>query len=147
MDMNRLWKTLFGTALFVPSLAAANAITVYKTATCGCCADWVRHMEQAGFDPTVQDLDRSALLDRKRELGVEQRLSSCHTATVNGYVVEGHVPSSDVERLLDERPDIAGIAVPGMPAGSPGMDYGQESEPYNVIAFDEAGGLRVFARS
>ncbi len=146
MDMNRVWKTLLGAAMFVPSLASANAITVYKTATCGCCAEWVRHMEQAGFEPTVQDLDGSAFFERKRGLGVEQRLSSCHTAAVNGYVVEGHVPSSDVERLLDERPDIAGIAVPGMPAGSPGMDYGQQSEPYNVIAFDETGGLRVFAR-
>ncbi len=103
-------------------------------------------MEQAGFEPKVHDLDGSTLLERKRGFGVERQLSSCHTATVNGYVVEGHVPSSDVERLLDDRPNIVGIAVPGMPAGSPGMDYGQQSEPYNVIAFDDAGGLRVFAR-
>lgn len=144
--MNRYWKTLLGAAIFVPSVAAANAITVYKTATCGCCTEWVRHMEQAGFEPTVKDLDGSALLERKRGLGVDQRLSSCHTATINDYVVEGHVPSTDVERLLDERPDIAGIAVPGMPAGSPGMDYGQESEAYSVVTFDEAGESGVFAR-
>lgn len=144
--MNRYWKTLLGAAMFVPSVAAANAITVYKTATCGCCTEWVRHMEQAGFEPTVKDLDGSALLERKRGLGVDQRLSSCHTATINDYVVEGHVPSTDVARLLDERPDIAGIAVPGMPAGSPGMDYGQESEAYSVVTFDDAGESGVFAR-
>lgn len=143
--MNRYWKTLLGAAMFVPSVAAANAITVYKTATCGCCTEWVRHMEQAGFEPTVKDLDGSALLERKRGLGVDQRLSSCHTATINDYVVEGHVPSTDVERLLDERPDVAGIAVPGMPAGSPGMDYGQQSESYDVVAFDRSGKSRVFA--
>lgn len=144
--MNRFRKTLLAAALFVPSLAAANAITVYKTATCGCCAEWVRHMEKAGFEMNVHDLDRSEILERKRALDVKQGFSSCHTATVNDYVVEGHVPATDVRRLLDERPQIAGIAVPGMPVGSPGMDYGQQSEPYNVVAFDEAGGLRVFAR-
>ncbi|WP_067562390.1 DUF411 domain-containing protein [Halofilum ochraceum] len=144
--MNRFWKTLFGAALFVPSLAAANAINVYKTATCGCCAEWVRHMDQAGFEMEVHEVERSGLLERKRALRVQQRLSSCHTATVSGYVVEGHVPAVDVRRLLAERPPIAGIAVPGMPAGSPGMEYGQQSEPYNVVAFDEAGGLQVFAR-
>lgn len=144
--MNRFWNTVLAVTLFVPSVAAANAITVYKTATCGCCAAWVRHMEQAGFEMTVHNLNRSELLERKRALGVKPGLSSCHTATVEGYVVEGHVPSTDVQRLLDERPGIAGIAVPGMPVGSPGMEYGQQSEPYNVVAFDDAGGLRLFAR-
>ncbi len=144
--MNRFWTTLLAAALFVPSLAAANSVTVYKTATCGCCAEWVRHMEQAGFEMTVRDLDSSELVERKQALGVKQGLSSCHTATVNDYVVEGHVPSTDVQRLLDERPKIAGIAVPGMPVGSPGMDYGQQSESYSVVAFDDAGELRVFAR-
>ncbi len=144
--MNRFWTTLLAAALFVPSLGAANSVTVYKTATCGCCADWVRHMEKAGFEMTVRDLDRSELLERKQALGVKQELSSCHTATVSDYVVEGHVPATDVQRLLDQRPTITGIAVPGMPVGSPGMDYGQQSESYNVVAFDDGGDLRVFAR-
>ena len=141
-----LKKMLFAAVLFVPSLAAANAITVYKTATCGCCADWVRHMEQAGFRPTVHDVPRDALIERKKSLRVDPGLGACHTATIDGYVVEGHVPAADVRRLLDEQPAIAGIAVPGMPQGSPGMDYGQRREAYNVIAFDDAGGFRVFAR-
>lgn len=144
--MHRIWKTLITIAVFVPSLAAANAITVYKTATCGCCTEWVRHMEQAGFDPTVHDVRRAELIERKKGLGIDSGLAACHTATIQGYVVEGHVPAADVRRMLAEKPEIAGIAVPGMPQGSPGMDYGQASESYNVIAFDDAGGFRVFAR-
>lgn len=137
---------LLAAFLFVPSLAAANAITVYKTATCGCCAAWVEHMRGNGFQATVHDVSRAKLIERKKAFGVDRGLASCHTATIGGYVVEGHVPAADVRRLLDERPSIAGIAVPGMPQGSPGMDYGQASEAYNVIAFDDAGGFRVFAR-
>lgn len=144
--MKRYTKVLFAAALFVPSLAAANALTVYKTATCGCCAKWVRHMEQAGFEATVHDVHRGDLIERKKALGIDRGLASCHTATVAGYVIEGHVPAADVRRMLTEQPPIAGLAVPGMPQGSPGMDYGQASESYNVVAFDDAGGFRVFAR-
>lgn len=143
--MIRLSRMIVAATLLIPSLAAANAATVYKTATCGCCSAWVEHMRGNGFDVTVHDLDRAELLARKQALGVQQGLSSCHTATVNDYVVEGHVPSADVRRLLEETPAIAGIAVPGMPAGSPGMDYGQQSDAYNVVAFDDAGALEVFA--
>ncbi len=126
--------------------AHAAAMTVYKTATCGCCKDWVAHVRDAGFDVETHDMPQAELVERKRDLGLDSALGACHTAVVDGYIVEGHVPAADIRRLLDERPDIAGIAVPGMPPGSPGMDYGDQVQPYNVIAFDENGGMEVFAR-
>jgi hypothetical protein len=132
--------------LTVASGAQAASMTVYKTATCGCCKDWVAHVRAAGHDVAVQDVSREQLVERKRELGLDPGLAACHTAVVEGYVVEGHVPASDIERLLRERPDIAGIAVPGMPLGSPGMDYGDRVDPYNVIAFRADGAMKVFAR-
>lgn len=124
----------------------AASMTVYKTATCGCCKDWVAHVRAAGHDVTVQDVSRAALVERKRDLGLDPGLAACHTAVADGYVVEGHVPASDIERMLRERPDIVGIAVPGMPVGSPGMDYGDRRDPYNVIAFRADGAMTVFAR-
>lgn len=137
---------LGGLLLTMAGGVQAASMTVYKTATCGCCKDWVAHVRAAGHDVTVQDVSRAALVERKRDLGLDPGLSACHTAVVEGYVVEGHVPASDIERLLRERPDIAGIAVPGMPVGSPGMEYGDRVDPYNVIAFDARGAMKVFAR-
>ncbi len=123
--------------------ADAGEVVVYKSAACGCCGDWVDHLRSAGFDVRVED--RDDLYPVKAELGVPGDLSSCHTAVVDGYVVEGHVPASDVRRLLEERPDVAGVAVPGMPVGSPGME-GPREERYSVVAFDGEGGRTVFAR-
>lgn len=134
-----LWFTLAGTA-------HAAAMEVYKTATCGCCKAWLTHVRAAGFEVTAHDVSGAELVERKRALGVESGLGSCHTAVIEGYVIEGHVPAADIRRLLDERPDIAGLAVPGMPLGSPGMDYGDRRDPYVVVAFDGRGGLGVFAR-
>lgn len=138
----------FAGALILSFAGAAHAaaMTVYKTATCGCCGDWVAHVRDAGFDVEVRDVTQAELVERKRELGVDSALAACHTALVDGYIVEGHVPAADIRRLLAERPAIAGIAVPGMPLGSPGMEYGDRVQPYNVIAFDENGGMEVFAR-
>jgi len=143
---------LRGTAVLLGTLmltmaggAQAAAMTVYKTATCGCCKDWVAHVRAAGHDVTVHDVSRTALVERKRDLGLDPGLAACHTAVVEGYVVEGHVPASDIERLLEERPDIAGIAVPGMPLGSPGMEYGARVDSFKVVAFDAQGGMKVFA--
>lgn len=133
-------------ALSVMGSAHAAAMTVYKTATCGCCAAWVSHVRAAGLQVTVHEVSQSELLERKRALGLDPGLAACHTAIIDGYIVEGHVPARDIRRLLDERPDIAGIAVPGMPLGSPGMEYGDRRDPYNVIAFGEDGAMRVFAR-
>ncbi len=132
-------------AMFVATPLHAAAMTVYKTATCGCCSAWVEHVRQAGFDVEAIDVERARLIEYKREAGLDQRLASCHTARIDGYVIEGHVPAADIRRLLEERPDVAGLAVPGMPVGSPGMEYGDRVDPYRVIAFDEQGGMRIFA--
>lgn len=117
-------------------------IEVWKTPTCGCCRAWVRHVEDAGFK--VRVTEQQDVSDTKRRLKVPPELSSCHTGLVNGYVVEGHVPAEDIIRMLKEKPQIAGIFVPGMPIGSPGME-GPNAEKYDVVALDAAGEHSVFA--
>ncbi len=117
-------------------------VLVYKSPTCGCCNGWVDHMRAAGF--TVETRDVRDLMSVKRDGGVPTQMSSCHTAIVDGYVVEGHVPAEHVERLLEERPEIAGIAVPGMPIGSPGME-GPNPEPYQILSFTHDGRAEVWA--
>lgn len=118
------------------------SIVVYKTASCGCCNGWVEHLREAGF--TVDARDVRDLMSVKRDSGVPVQMSSCHTAIIDGYVVEGHVPAEHVARMIEERPDIAGIAVPGMPIGSPGME-GANPEPYQVLTFGHDGTAGVFA--
>ena len=132
-------------ALFVAAPLHAATMTVYKTATCGCCSDSVEHVREAGFDVEAINVERAGLIQRKQQFGVDQRLASCHTARIDGYVIEGHVPAAEIRRLLEERPEVAGLAVPGMPTGSPGMEYGDRVDPYRVIAFDKQGGMRIFA--
>jgi len=127
-----------------PAVVQASVIEVYKSPTCGCCSEWVEHLREAGF--SVHTTDTNDLLALKAEHHVPRQAQSCHTAVVDGYVVEGHVPATDVLRLLEERPLIRGLAVPGMPIGSPGMEVeGMAPEPYDVLAFDDDGALRVFA--
>jgi len=121
---------------------AGIPIAVYKTPTCGCCTLWVDHLRANGFVPTVTNLDD--LTSVKSNNNVPGALQSCHTAVVDGYVIEGHVPAADIRRLLQERPAVAGLAVPGMPIGSPGME-GPTPQPYSVIAFDRAGDTSVFS--
>jgi hypothetical protein len=124
---------------------AKPSISVWKTATCGCCALWVEHMRKNGFEAAVVDVPD--LDPIKRKLGVPPNLASCHTALVNGFIVEGHIPADAVQRLLKERPAVAGIAVPGMPAGSPGMEVpGGYKQAYAIIAFDKQGKQAVFER-
>lgn len=126
----------------VPVAAQTASVTVYKTPTCGCCTAWVDHLRANGFEVTAHDLDD--VTPEKQRLGVPPGLVSCHTAVVDGYVVEGHVPAADIKRLLASRPAVIGIAVPGMPMGSPGMDYGP-AVAYDVIAFKPDGTLDLFA--
>jgi hypothetical protein len=123
---------------------AAPAITVYKSPSCGCCAKWVDHLRGAGFAVKTNDTEDVDAI--KRQVGVPDALASCHTGLVSGYVVEGHVPAGVIQRLLRERPSVAGIAVPGMPTGSPGMEspVGRK-DAYDVVAFDRKGKTRVFA--
>lgn len=118
---------------------------VSKTATCGCCAAWVEHMQDAGYPVDVENMDHGSLISIKMRLGLTERTASCHTAVVDGYVVEGHVPAEDVARLLEERPDAVGLAVPGMPIGSPGMEVGDEREPYDVLLIRRDGRTEVFS--
>ncbi|MBW3534086.1 MAG: DUF411 domain-containing protein [Gemmatimonadetes bacterium] len=121
-----------------------GVVKVWKSPTCGCCGGWVDHMREAGFE--VEVVDTQDLRPIKAEHGVTDDLASCHTAVVDGYVVEGHVPAADIRRLLAERPDIAGIAAPGMPTGSPGMEVpGRPADAYDVVAFTRDGGRTVFA--
>lgn len=121
------------------SRADAATIQVYKTPTCGCCNAWIDHLRAAGFRVESTDLPDLAAL--KAMNGVPARLASCHTALVEGYVIEGHVPASDVARLLAERPEVSGLAVPGMPLGSPGMEHPDPSrhEAYDVLSFGPEG--------
>jgi hypothetical protein len=122
--------------------AAAPIITVYKTPTCGCCRSWVEHLRKNGFQ--VKTVDRPDLTTIKRQHGVPEPLSSCHTAIVDGYTIEGHVPADVIRKLLQERPQVAGLAVPGMPMGSPGMED-PSSEPYEVYTFDRNGPKEIYA--
>ena len=129
--------------LLVPASTAEADVVVYKSPSCGCCGGWVDHMRANGF--TVAVKERDDLTPVKARLGVPDSLQSCHTAEVGGYVVEGHVPAADIRRLLTERPRARGLAVPGMPAGSPGMGDGGHREAYQVILFGD-GGHSVYAR-
>ncbi len=126
-----------------PDGALAADITVYKSPWCGCCSKWVDHMAANGH--TVRTHDTEALERIKKMAGVPEELQSCHTAMVDGYVVEGHVPAEDVARLLAERPKAKGLAVSGMPTGSPGMEGGTP-EPYDVMLFRSDGSAKVFSK-
>lgn len=126
--------------------APAGSVDVFKSATCGCCAKWVDHMKQAGFTVHVTDLQEPELQAIKDRYGVPPNMRSCHTARVNGFTVEGHVPASEVKRLLHEKPNVVGITVPGMPLGSPGMEVsGVTPQPYNVYSFDKSGASKVYS--
>jgi hypothetical protein len=116
--------------------AEEQIVTVHKDPNCGCCSGWVRHLEQAGF--TVKTIETADLDPVKTRLGVPDDLAACHTAQMGGYVIEGHVPAVVLKRFLNEKPGAIGLAVPGMPVGSPGME-GWSAEPYDVIMFGPAG--------
>lgn len=120
----------YGTAR---AASGSTAIKLWKAPTCGCCNDWIRHLESNGFKVRAHDTSNTPALAR---LGIPMRLGSCHTAQADGYAIEGHVPAREIRRLLAERPRAVGLAVPGMPIGSPGMDgpaYGSRTEPYDVL--------------
>jgi hypothetical protein len=133
--------------LACPALAAAEgSIEVWKSATCKCCINWVKHLEANGFAVNVNAADPSMLDRIKRQSGIGEELASCHTAKIGGYVIEGHVPAPDIKRLVAERPDALGLTVPGMPVGSPGMEQGAETEPFDVLLIKKDGTTEIFAR-
>jgi hypothetical protein len=149
--MTRQTIRLRGLALLAAALVAASCstpatagptLTMYKTPTCGCCGAWADHMRANGF--TVQEVVRADLAPIRKQFGVPNNMISCHTATIDGYAVEGHVPADVVARLLRERPDVNGIAVPGMPYGSPGMEFLGRWEPYEVYTFANGAPRDIF---
>ncbi len=141
-------KTIYGALAFVALTlgAAAHAanMTVYKSPSCGCCAKWVEHVEKHGF--TVKTIPTEDMMAVKKRLGVPDALLSCHTTTVGGYVIEGHVPAADIKRLLAKKPKARGIAVAGMPMGAPGMEHGDHRVPYSTMLISKTGKTTVFAR-
>jgi hypothetical protein len=137
---------LITVATLVARQQARPAVEVYKSPTCGCCSLWVEHLQANGFTVRTSERDDEALTALKAKHGIPTAARSCHTALVNGYVIEGHVPAADVHRLLKERTAIVGIAVPGMPIGSPGMEVeGRPMQRFDVLTFDKSGQTRVFA--
>lgn len=129
-----------------PSVAVAppDTVVVYKSPTCSCCSKWIEHLKQAGFK--VEAHNESEMSVVKTRLGVPEELASCHTALINGYVIEGHVPAEDIRQLLAKRPKAVGIAVPGMPIGSPGMEVGDRVDSYQTLLFDQEGKTSAFSR-
>ena len=132
------------TAFAGPALAAAASaqITVWKTPNCGCCKDWVKHLETNSFDVVTHDVKETA--SKRQALGLAEKYGSCHTATISGYALEGHVPARDIQRLLREKPIAIGLAVPGMPVGSPGMEMGTGADAFDVVLVLKDGSSRVF---
>lgn len=118
-------------------------IVVYRSPTCGCCGKWLQHLRDNDFK--IEDIVTDDMQAIKRKYGVPAAMQSCHTAIIGGYVVEGHVPARDINRMLKLKPEIAGIAVPGMPVGTPGMEMGGRKDPYQVLSFDNAENYRVFS--
>ena len=125
--------------LWWPLMVAAEPtrVTVYKSASCGCCTKWMKHLSDNGFEVVGRNV--GDVIPIKLRYGITSELASCHTALVDGYVVEGHVPAEVVKRLLSERPNVMGVSVPGMPIGSPGMEQGARKDPYVIYSFDEYG--------
>jgi len=140
-------SVLAGAALSpaLPAIAAGPQVSVFKNPSCGCCTEWVEHMKANGFSVSVTEVSDTS--GPRKLAGVPERFGSCHTARVGGYALEGHVPAADVHRLLKERPDAVGLAVPGMPIGSPGMEVpGGHKDRYEVLLIDRKGGTRVWSR-
>jgi hypothetical protein len=140
-----LFLVIVGTAS-AGATDTAPSIEVWKSATCSCCGAWVKHLEANGFAVKVNAADAGVLAELKRQSGIGDKLASCHTAKIDGYVIEGHVPGTDIKRLIAERPEAVGLTVPGMPAGSPGMEQGADFEPYDVLLIKKDGTTEVFAK-
>jgi hypothetical protein len=125
--------------------SASPTLAVAKSPTCGCCTAWVERMQQSGFQTDVTDVDQDELYAMKDRLGITPELAGCHTATIGGYFVEGHVPAEDIRRLLAEAPNALGITVPGMPMGAPGMDMGSARDAFDVLLVLRDGTTQTFA--
>lgn len=142
----KFWALILSVMLVLTACSSGGdgpEITVYKSPTCGCCKKWIAHLEDNGFSVTARNVVN--VNPYKAENKLPPVLASCHTAIIDGYVIEGHVPAADIKRLLKERPAIRGLAVPGMPIGSPGMEQGSHRDPYNVVAFDDKEQFSIYS--
>ena len=137
-------KALIAGLAFISTSVFATQVTLYKSPTCGCCTEWAKHIKAEGFEVKVVLQESNA--DIRKKFGISQDLMSCHTAVVEGYVIEGHVPVQDIKRLLKEKPKVAGLSVPGMPASAPGMDVPGNSDPYQVVAFTKEGRKYIYSQ-
>jgi len=132
-------------ALAMPALAANYPpVAAYRNPGCGCCEKWAESLRQAGFTVTMED--DASLDERRAKLGVPANLAGCHSATIGDYVIEGHVPAEDIVTFLEKKPEARGLAVPGMPVGSPGMESSEPAESYDVFIFTADGKSEVYAR-
>lgn len=145
-----VWFVAIGVIMLLTTSTSAEAavdalgITVYRDPSCTCCGGWMRHLTSQGFQP--KNISTADIDGIKQQYGVPNKLASCHTAVINGYVIEGHVPADDIKRLLAEQPDVVGIAVPGMPTGTPGMESGDVFESFTVFSFDQQGNAKIFSQ-
>lgn len=154
--MKHLCSTLLVVGFFSANLSVAESvwdnsnenyegelnITVYHDPKCGCCKDWVAHLHKHGFE--VEDIKTTDMPSIKQRLGLPEKVASCHTAVIDNYLIEGHVPADDIKRLLKQKPDIHGLSVPAMPVGTPGMERGERKDPFAVISFDKEGNTEAF---
>jgi len=138
-----LAAAILGLSVSISALAQQTVVEVYKSPTCGCCSDWIKHLQQNGF--TVRTHEVSDTSEYRAKFGVADQFGSCHTAMVEGYAIEGHVPAREIKRLLAERPNAKGLAVPGMPMGAPGM-AGPRNDPYEVLLFQADGNYAVYQK-
>jgi hypothetical protein len=143
MKLNRYALLLISLLGASAAMAQATVVDVFKSPYCGCCGKWVEHLRQSGFEVKAHDVEDVPAVRQK--LGMPDRLGSCHTAKIGGYVVEGHVPAADIQRLLKEKPKALGLSVPSMPPGSPGMESSKPI-PYQTLLVQSDGSTRVFAQ-
>ncbi len=125
------------------SYSGKREITVYRSPSCGCCGAWIEHMQKHGFK-IKEDIKTDEMEAIKQKYNLPQDLASCHTAIINGYVMEGHIPADDIKHFLQQKPKFTGLAVPGMPLGTPGMESGNRKQPFAIVAFDKKGKVEVF---
>ena len=141
---NRFHFAITVALMLAGTAANAASMTVMKSPSCGCCSKWVEHVRAHGFEVKVVNVDD--IMAVKAKAGIPQKMASCHTTMVGGYVIEGHVPTSDIKKLLAQKPKAKGIAVPGMPIGSPGMEHGDHRQPYQTLLIKADGSTSIFAR-
>ena len=126
------------------SYRGSRKITVYRSPSCGCCGGWIAHMKKHGFD--ITDIKTDNLDSIKQKYNLPQDLASCHTAIIDGYILEGHIPADDIKRFLTQKPNLKGLTVPAMPIGTPGMESGNIKQPFTVLAWNQQGNTTVFNR-